>query len=74
MASPSISTLKPLRILVAEDNEINMRVLVRQLKANGHDVRSAKDGREALQKLLDPEAEAFDCCLMGKSLFSSGSR
>lgn len=41
-----------------------MRVLVRQLKANLHDVSMARDGREALEKLLDPEAEPFDACLM----------
>lgn len=62
-------TYPVLRILVAEDNEINKRILVRQLEASGHEVVSANDGREALDKLMDAEGTGFDCCLMGQYTF-----
>jgi CheY-like chemotaxis protein len=41
----------PLRILVAEDNEFNVRHLQRLLTRQGHHVRQASNGREALDLL-----------------------
>jgi PAS domain S-box-containing protein len=46
----------PLRILVAEDNEFNLRHLQRLLGKRGHHVRLASNGREALA-LLGIEAQ-----------------
>jgi signal transduction histidine kinase/CheY-like chemotaxis protein len=39
---------RPLRILVAEDNEFNVRLLEQLLGRHGHRVRLANNGREAL--------------------------
>jgi len=41
----------PLRILVAEDNELNAQLLEQVLARRGHRVRLASDGREALALL-----------------------
>jgi CheY-like chemotaxis protein len=52
---------RPLRILLAEDSEINRRLAVALLEQPGHTVVSAKNGREALDAL---ETESFDVVLM----------
>jgi signal transduction histidine kinase/CheY-like chemotaxis protein len=49
---PAASFLShPLRILLAEDNRVNRSVVSRLLQAMGHQVVTAENGREALQKL-----------------------
>jgi CheY-like chemotaxis protein len=40
---------RPARILVAEDNPVNQKVLVRLLEKKGHSVALAANGREAVQ-------------------------
>jgi signal transduction histidine kinase/ActR/RegA family two-component response regulator len=50
-----------LRILVAEDNEINRRTLDSLLRRDGHFLRFAADGAEAAEKA---RAERFDAILM----------
>ncbi len=52
---------KTLRILLAEDNAVNQAVASRLLQKQGHDVVTAVNGREALERL---ETEAFDLVLM----------
>jgi CheY-like chemotaxis protein len=52
---------RPLRILVAEDNEFNAELLEQLLGRRGHYVRIAKDGREALTAAQD---EQFDLLLL----------
>ena len=42
---------RPLRILLAEDNRVNRSVISRLLQIMGHEVVTAENGREALQKL-----------------------
>jgi len=42
------STTAPLRALVAEDNEFNAKLMQQLLGRRGHEVRIAKNGREAL--------------------------
>ncbi|MBI4515067.1 MAG: response regulator [Deltaproteobacteria bacterium] len=51
----------PLRILLAEDNIVNQKLVVRLLEKRGHTVVVANDGREALSALGDAH---FDLVLM----------
>jgi two-component system sensor histidine kinase/response regulator len=53
--------IKPLRILLAEDNLVNQRVAVRMLEREGHQVDVAANGREALEKWSN---QSFDLILM----------
>jgi hypothetical protein len=50
-----------LRVLVAEDDDINARVIESLLKKMGHTVARARDGREALQRLA---LETFDIAVL----------
>jgi signal transduction histidine kinase/DNA-binding response OmpR family regulator len=50
-----------LRILLAEDNEVNRKLAVRLLEKRGHSVAVANNGREALEWL---ERETFDVALL----------
>jgi len=50
-----------LRILLAEDNQVNRRVVELLLEKNGHSIRSAVDGEEALAAYGE---EIFDVVLM----------
>ena len=52
---------QPLRILLAEDNEVNRQVAVEFLKMRGHTWRSPHDGAEALEAF---HRERFDVILM----------
>jgi CheY-like chemotaxis protein/HPt (histidine-containing phosphotransfer) domain-containing protein/anti-sigma regulatory factor (Ser/Thr protein kinase) len=72
-AAPPAPAATPLCILVAEDNEFNVRHLQRLLGKQGHDVRLANNGREALTLLgiegQGPKAEGpltsdFDVLLL----------
>jgi len=58
-ADPSRS--RPLRILLAEDNEVNRRLAQRLLEKHGHTVVTAMDGMEALAVL---SRETVDLVLM----------
>ncbi len=62
-ASESVPGLRPLRILLAEDNAVNQRLAVRTLEKRGHVVIVAANGREALA-VLDQAKEPFDVVLM----------
>jgi CheY-like chemotaxis protein len=53
--------LRPLRILVAEDNEMSALVIEQLLVRGGHDVKLATTGGEALRYARD---EAFDVALI----------
>ncbi|HYH46077.1 MAG TPA: response regulator, partial [Thermoanaerobaculia bacterium] len=58
---PLEQTSRPLRILVAEDNPVNRRVVESVLDERGHTPVLAGNGREAVAAL---EREAFDVVLM----------
>jgi PAS domain S-box-containing protein len=55
------SHVRPLRVLLAEDNVINQHYAVRLLEKRGHTVLVAADGKQALEALA---RETFDCVLM----------
>jgi len=57
----AITSSRPLRILLAEDNVVNQRLGVRLLEKRGHNVTVVGDGREVL-KVLD--RGNFDVILM----------
>lgn len=52
---------RPLRILLAEDNEVNQKVAVALLKKSGHTVQVAQNGHEAV---LAVQQSHFDLILM----------
>jgi two-component system, sensor histidine kinase and response regulator len=57
----AISQLQGAKILLVEDNEINLELAVKLLTTNGIDVDFAHDGQEALQML---EQDCYDGVLM----------
>jgi PAS domain S-box-containing protein len=65
-AQPSVhrplqQRLRGLRILLAEDNPVNQKLVVRLLEKRGQNVQTAGNGREALEKLKEAD---FDLVLM----------
>ncbi len=58
---PLQKSIKALSILLAEDNEVNQKIIVRMLANKGHKVTVAADGKEALASL---DKEPFDLVLM----------
>ncbi len=61
-AAPRVpAATRPLRLLVAEDNPVNQRVIAALLEKRGHSVRVTGDGAAALAAL---EREQFDILLM----------
>jgi len=59
--APPAHSAEPLRILLAEDNIVNQKVVLRVLEREGHRVVIAGNGREALAAL---EREVFHLVLM----------
>jgi len=65
-AVPSAEPVQPgmdrkLKILVAEDNKLNVDTIVAMLKQMGHESQAVSNGQEALEKW---HASAFHCILM----------
>jgi PAS domain S-box-containing protein len=58
-----IWTGRPLRVLLAEDNPVNQRLIVRLLEAEGHFVVAASDGRVAFEAYAN-ETAPFDVALV----------
>jgi two-component system, sensor histidine kinase and response regulator len=57
--------LRGLRVLVAEDNEINQQIAVELLEGAGATVALASDGLEAVRKLMDQSPPSnYDVVLM----------
>ena len=61
VVSESFPGLKPLRILIAEDNPSNQKVLVEMLKRLGYRPDAVADGKEVVQAL---ERQDYDLILM----------
>jgi len=57
------TSLTPLRVLVAEDNQVNQMIVETLLKKDGHSVTIAGDGSAALE-LVQQDPDAFDIILM----------
>jgi two-component system sensor histidine kinase/response regulator len=60
-ADPTSASARRLRVLVAEDNPFNQQLVEHLLRRNGHDIRVAGDGLEALAAL---EQDSFDLMLL----------
>lgn len=58
---PASTKLSGLKILVAEDNPINQKVVLKILERAGHHVQVVDNGQAALDKLAD---EAFDLTIL----------
>jgi CheY-like chemotaxis protein/HPt (histidine-containing phosphotransfer) domain-containing protein len=54
-------SVRPLRVLLAEDNAVNQKLAASLLEKDGHSVRVVANGKEALAAL---ERESFDVVLM----------
>ena len=57
-------SLEDKRILLAEDNEVNMEITTELLQMNGVAVTQAWNGAEAVERFREAEAFAFDAILM----------
>jgi len=58
---PRRGRMRPLRVLLAEDNPVNQRLTVRLLEREGHAVVLVENGREAVAAV---QRESFDLALM----------
>jgi len=56
--------LQGVRVLVAEDNEVNQLVLERALEIEGAEATIVGDGRQAVNRVLADGREAYDVVLM----------
>jgi signal transduction histidine kinase/DNA-binding response OmpR family regulator len=57
-------TSTPLHVLLVEDAAVNQVLATKLLNKRGHSVHLARNGREALDILFDPDAAKFDVVLM----------
>lgn len=57
-------SIRGVRVLLCEDNELNMEIAVYLLEDAGAVVDCARDGREAVEKFRDSEPGSYDVILM----------
>src|SRR5262245_21940190 len=57
-------TIRPGRILVVDDTEFNRQLLARLLRGIGHEPVDAADGKQALERLRDPNQPPIDVILL----------
>ena len=60
---PAIRAVKRLRILLAEDNPVNRKLVTKLLQKRGHQVDAVENGRAAVEKIIAASG-AFDAVLM----------
>ncbi|OMH28389.1 ATP-binding protein [Motiliproteus sp. MSK22-1] len=60
-SAPAPQKLTPLRILLAEDNDVNRKIAQELLSADGHQVEPVDNGQKALEKIA---AYTYDVVLM----------
>jgi CheY-like chemotaxis protein len=67
--------MSPKRVLVAEDNSINKRVIMRFLERRGHYCEAADNGEEALGLYLEAlgKGRQFDLIFMDIEMVSRSS-
>jgi two-component system sensor histidine kinase/response regulator len=56
--------VRPLRILVAEDNQVNRKLVTRLLQKRGHRISAVDNGRSALEVATSATGRRFDVVLM----------
>jgi two-component system CheB/CheR fusion protein len=61
VAAAEAQAVRPLRVLLVEDNAVSRRLAQRLLEKQGHRVTAASDGREAVAMF---EGDRFDLILM----------
>ena len=61
---PDFEGLRGMRLLLAEDNEMNMDIAMRYLTKAGIEVVKSSNGREALERYINAPAQSFDAILM----------
>ncbi|WP_334135647.1 response regulator [Tepidimonas sp.] len=69
MSSAAASRSRPLRVLVADDNALNLRLATRILREMGHSGVLVTDGHKALQAL---QAQTFDVALFDVTMPDMG--
>lgn len=63
-ALPYYSGLEGVRILLAEDNEINQQIVVEQMESVGVIIDVVNNGREAVEKIISSSRQIYDAILM----------
>jgi two-component system sensor histidine kinase/response regulator len=61
---PRLVPKKQLRVLVAEDNPVNRKLVVTLLQKRGHEVRAVEDGRAAVNAVASASPDGFDVAVM----------
>jgi two-component system, sensor histidine kinase and response regulator len=61
--TPAATPVRPLRVLVAEDNAVNRDLVLRLLQKRGHKVKAVENGRLAVEA-IDAAKAPFDVVLM----------
>ena len=61
---PRLVPKKQLRVLVAEDNPVNRKLVVTLLQKRGHEVRAVEDGRAAVNAVASGPQAGFDVAVM----------
>jgi CheY-like chemotaxis protein/HPt (histidine-containing phosphotransfer) domain-containing protein len=59
-----VRLLRPLHVLVAEDNPVNRKLVTTLLRKRGHVVRAVENGREAVEAIDAAGSAPFDLVLM----------
>ena len=57
--------MRPLKILIADDNEDNKAILERYLRRAGHAITAVSDGKQCVERSLE---EAFDILLLDMNM------
>ena len=56
--------VKPYKILMCEDNKINIKVALAVLNKMGYEIDVAEDGKEGFEKVFGPDSKEYDLIFM----------